>query len=76
MTVVTSQSPSGVAQPVTFTATVGAAAPGSGTPTGSVTFTFGDGSPTSRAPLFRSGQATATHTYATDGGFVYGDRGL
>jgi hypothetical protein len=56
-------------QSVTFTATVGATAPGSGTPTGSVVFSFGDGSPPFTAPL-TSGQATATHTYAATGSYT------
>ena len=41
-TVISSVSPSGLAQPVTFTATVSAGTSGSGTPTGSVLFKEGD----------------------------------
>ncbi len=69
VTVVTSQSPSGVAQPVTFTATVAPTAPGAGTPTGSVTFNFGDGN-LFTSTVNGSGQASATHTYATVGTFT------
>jgi hypothetical protein len=69
VTVVTSQSPIGVAQPVTFTATVTPTAPGAGIPTGNVTFNFGDGT-LFTTTLNGSGQASATHTYATAGTFT------
>ena len=62
-TVVSSASPSVYGQSVTFKATVNAVAPGSGTPTGSVTFTFTflDGSTTQdTAPLNSGGKATFT----------------
>ncbi|MCK8438938.1 hypothetical protein G3I77_39995, partial [Streptomyces sp. D2-8] len=56
--------PSVVGEPVTFTATVAPLAPGAGTPTGTVTFTFGDGTTPLTVPL-TDGSATATHTYTT-----------
>ncbi|WP_234310384.1 Ig-like domain repeat protein, partial [Streptomyces sp. NRRL S-474] len=52
---------------MTFTATVAPVAPGAGTPTGTVTFDFGDGSPTQSAALV-GGTATVTHTYSTTTG--------
>jgi hypothetical protein len=69
VTVVTSQSPSGVGQPLSFTATVTAVAPGAGSPTGNVTFNFGDGN-LFTSTVNGSGQASATHTYATAGTFT------
>ncbi|MDW8326681.1 MAG: Ig-like domain repeat protein [Anaerolineales bacterium] len=56
-TLATSGSPSVFGQSVTFTATVTAQAPGSGTPTGTVTF-FVDGSPVVTPTLNAAGQAT------------------
>ncbi|GAA1145708.1 hypothetical protein GCM10009579_80780 [Streptomyces javensis] len=61
--------PSVVGQPVTFTATVAPVAPGGGSPTGTVTFDFGDGS-TAAAPVV-GGLATAVHAYATTAGSPY-----
>jgi hypothetical protein len=59
-TVVTSSlNPSAFGQPVTFTAHVNAAAPASGTPTGSVTF-FVDGSSQSTVAVDASGNASVT----------------
>ncbi|MFE9771725.1 beta strand repeat-containing protein [Streptomyces sp. NPDC005931] len=66
-TVVSSPDPSVVGQPVTFTATVSPVAPGAGTPTGTVTFTFGDGSAPQTVPL-AGGTATVTHAYTTTTG--------
>ena len=75
-----SQNPSVFGQPVTFTATLAAVAPGSGAPTGSVTFLDG-GNPIGSGTLNGSGVATFTtsalaignHTittsYAGDGNF-------
>ncbi|WP_037837630.1 Ig-like domain repeat protein [Streptomyces sp. NRRL S-337] len=57
-------------QPVAVTATVAAVAPGDGTPTGTVTFDFGDGSPSVTAPL-TDGTATATHAWTTTAGSPY-----
>ena len=45
-TVTSSANPAVTGQPVTFTATVGATAPGGGTPTGTVTFALTDPAPT------------------------------
>jgi hypothetical protein len=57
MTVASSANPSRFGQPVTFTATVKAVAPGSGVPTGTVTFY--DGSTIlGTDPIYGSGQAT------------------
>src|SRR5207245_3096191 len=53
-----SADPSVLGQPVTFVATVGAVAPGAGTPTGTVTFAI-DGVSQPTAPL-NNGQATFT----------------
>ncbi|WP_413811566.1 Ig-like domain repeat protein [Streptomyces sp. OE57] len=64
---VTSPDPSVAGEQVTFTARVSAAAPGAGSPTGTVTFDFGDGSPTATAPV-SGGVATVTHPYATSVG--------
>ncbi|WP_336053081.1 Ig-like domain repeat protein [Streptomyces sp. CA2R101] len=68
--VVSSPDPTVVGQPTTLTATVAAQAPGAGTPTGTVTFDFGDGSPTVTAPL-SNGLATTTHTYTGTAGSPY-----
>ncbi|MFI1538649.1 Ig-like domain-containing protein, partial [Streptomyces anandii] len=62
-----SPDPSVVGQPVTFTATVAPVAPASGTPTGTVTFAFGDGTPSVTVPL-AGGTATTTHAYTTAAG--------
>ena len=59
-----SPAPSVVGQSVTFTATVSAVSPGSGTPSGTVTFNFGDGSAVATASLV-GGVATIAHTYTT-----------
>jgi len=56
-TVISSANPSRFGQPVTFTATVKAVAPGSGVPTGTVTFYDGT-TPLGTAQLYGSGQAT------------------
>ncbi|MFE9141977.1 Ig-like domain repeat protein [Streptomyces tubercidicus] len=61
-TVVSAPDPSTVGEPVTFGATVSALAPGAGTPTGTVTFDFGDGSAPVTAPL-TDGTATTGHVY-------------
>jgi hypothetical protein len=57
--VTSSANPSVVGQPVTFTATVSPNPPGTGTPTGTVTFSDG-GSPIGTATLDASGTATIT----------------
>ncbi|BDM74734.1 hypothetical protein HEK616_82210 (plasmid) [Streptomyces nigrescens] len=57
-------------QPVAVTATVAAVAPGGGTPSGTVTFDFGDGSPSVTAPL-TNGTATTSHAWATTAGSPY-----
>nr|WP_237503459.1 Ig-like domain repeat protein [Streptomyces sp. SID8375] len=62
-TVVSAPDPSTVGQLVTFSATVAALAPGAGTPTGTVTFDFGDGTAPVDAPL-TDGTAAAGHVYA------------
>ncbi|MGW7690109.1 Ig-like domain repeat protein [Streptomyces asiaticus] len=70
-TVVTdSPSPSVTGEPVTFTATVSAAPPASGTPTGTVTFDFGDGTASVALPL-TGGTATTVHAYTTAAGSPY-----
>src|SRR5206468_1874764 len=53
--VASSQNPSVVGQPVTLTATVSAASPGSGTPTGTVTFK--DGATALATNMLSGGQA-------------------
>ncbi|MFI5977769.1 Ig-like domain repeat protein [Streptomyces sp. NPDC051452] len=68
--VVSSPSPSVSGQPVTLTATVVTAPPGAGAPTGTVTFAFGDGSPSVTAAL-NAGIATLIHTYTTTSGSPY-----
>ncbi|MFG3552630.1 Ig-like domain repeat protein, partial [Streptomyces sp. NPDC047725] len=57
-----SPDPSVVGQPVTFTATVAPLAPGAGTPTGTITFNFGDGTTPITAPL-AGDTATVTRAY-------------
>ncbi|MGW5699014.1 Ig-like domain repeat protein, partial [Streptomyces asiaticus] len=64
---VTSPDPSVPGEQVTFTSRVSAEAPGAGSPTGAVTFDFGDGSPTATAPV-SGGVATVTHPYPTSVG--------
>ncbi|MER7901614.1 Ig-like domain-containing protein, partial [Streptomyces sp. NPDC096046] len=59
-----SPDPSVVGQPVTFTATVTPVAPGAGTPTGTVVFSFGDGT-TSVTAALTGGSATVTRPYTT-----------
>jgi hypothetical protein len=77
--VISSQNPAIVGQPVTFTATVSAAAPGAGTPTGTVTFLDG-GSPIGTGTLsggvatfttsaLAVGNHTTTTSYGGDGNF-------
>ncbi|MFG2196602.1 Ig-like domain repeat protein [Streptomyces sp. NPDC048639] len=66
-TVTSAPDPSVVGQPVTFTATVGPDTVGAPTPTGTVTFTYGDGSPSDIVPL-TGGVATAAHPYTTTNG--------
>jgi hypothetical protein len=80
-TITSSASTSRFGQPVTFTATVKAVAPGSGVPTGTVTFYDGTTS-LGTVPLYGSGQATisigslsvGTHSitasYTGDGNFT------
>ncbi|MER7901615.1 Ig-like domain repeat protein, partial [Streptomyces sp. NPDC096046] len=65
-----SPDPSVVGQPVTFTATVAPVAPGAGTPTGTVTFNFGDGATTVAATL-AGGTATVTRAYTDRGNDPY-----
>src|SRR5207253_1274995 len=65
-TVGSSVNPSVFSQPVTFTATVAANAPGSGTPTGQVTFSI-DGAAQALVPL-TAGKATYTTSALTGGG--------
>ncbi|WP_328390788.1 Ig-like domain repeat protein [Streptomyces sp. NBC_00400] len=55
--------PSVAGQPVTVTATVTTVPPGAGTPTGTVTFDFGDGTAPVTAPL-TGGAAAVDHAYA------------
>ncbi|MEV6619155.1 Ig-like domain repeat protein [Streptomyces sp. NPDC051051] len=69
-TVSSSPDPSVVGQPVTFTATVAPVAPGAGTPTGTVTFNFGDGTSPVTATL-TNGTATVTRAYTTRTGSPY-----
>ncbi|MEU1851888.1 Ig-like domain repeat protein [Streptomyces sp. NPDC019990] len=69
-TVTSAPDPSVVGQPVTFTATVTPLAPGAGTPTGTVTLDFGDGTIPATAPL-TDGTATLTHAYTTRTGGPY-----
>ncbi|SCK55669.1 Ig-like domain repeat protein, partial [Streptomyces sp. WMMB 322] len=64
---VDSPDPSVVGQSVSFTATVSAVSPGSGTPTGSVVFDFGDGNVSAAVPL-SGGVANISHTYTTTSG--------
>ncbi|MFJ2200021.1 Ig-like domain-containing protein [Streptomyces violaceusniger] len=57
-------------EPVTFTATVSAAPPASGTPTGTVTFDFGDGTTPVVLPL-TGGTATTGHACTIAAGCPY-----
>ncbi|MFJ9469872.1 Ig-like domain repeat protein [Streptomyces caniferus] len=66
-TLVTAPDPSVTGQPVTLTATVAPVGPGAGVPTGTVTFDFGDGTPTASAPL-SGGVARISHAYTSAGG--------
>jgi hypothetical protein len=77
--VTSSSNPSALGQPVTFTATVSAVAPGAGTPTGTVTFLDG-GSPIGTGTLsagiatfttsaLATGNHTITTSYGGDGNF-------
>ncbi|MGW3274571.1 Ig-like domain repeat protein [Streptomyces kronopolitis] len=68
--VVSSPDPTVVGQPMTITATVASAAPGSGTPAGTVTFDFGDGTAPVTAPV-AGGPATVGHTYTATAGSPY-----
>ncbi|WP_170314245.1 Ig-like domain repeat protein, partial [Streptomyces angustmyceticus] len=61
-TVQVSPDPSLAGQGVTLVARVAPVPPGDGAPTGTVTFDFGDGTPTVTAPL-TGGAATVTHAY-------------
>jgi hypothetical protein len=63
----TSPNPSNINQPVTFTATVTGTA---GTPTGTVTFSFGDG--TTAPGTLAAGVATVSHSYTAAGSFSAG----
>jgi hypothetical protein len=68
-TLTSTPNPSVVGQPVTFTATVTPVLLGSGTPTGTVTFTI-SGGPTLTAPLNGVGQASVTTSVLTEGPHV------
>ncbi|MFF4492069.1 Ig-like domain repeat protein [Streptomyces sp. NPDC001544] len=68
--VTASPNPAVTGQPVTFTATVAAVSPGTGSPTGTVTFSFGDGTPAVTAPV-TAGTATTTHAYTGITGSPY-----
>ena len=65
-----SPDPSVAGEPVTVTATVSAGAPGAGTPTGTVIFDFGDGTPAVTAPV-TDGVAGITHVWAGTSGSPY-----
>jgi hypothetical protein len=82
-TVTSSQNPQTAGQAVTFTATVSAVAPGTGTPTGTVTFLDGGSSITCTAPgtlsggvatcttsALAPGSQTITTSYGGDGNFT------
>ncbi|MEU9924953.1 Ig-like domain repeat protein, partial [Streptomyces griseoluteus] len=66
-TVTSLPDPTVVTQAATITAKLAPVAPGAGTPTGTVTFTFGDGTPSVTRPLSGS-VATTTHAYDTTTG--------
>ena len=78
-TVISSQNPSALGQSVTFTATVSAVAPGTGTPTGSVTFkdggnsigtgTLSGGVAALAISSLTAGSHTITANYGGDGNF-------
>ena len=78
--VTSATNPSVFGQSVTFTATVKAAAPGSGTPTGSITFldgsttlgtaTLSGGKATFKTTALAAGPHTITVSYGGDGNFV------
>ncbi len=59
-----------VGEPATFTATVVPVAPGAGTPTGTVTLDFGDGTAPVTLPL-TDAVATTDHTYTSAAGSPY-----
>lgn len=63
VSVVASANPGTFGQPVTFTATVAVVSPGTGTPTGTVTFK--DGSTTLGTDVLKNGKLTATFTTST-----------
>jgi hypothetical protein len=66
---VSSLNPAVTGQAVTFTATVGALAPGAGTPTGTITFMDGT-TVLGTATVGRGGTATFTTSFAAAGGHV------
>ncbi len=68
-TITSTTNPTTAGQTANFTVTVAVAAPGSGTPTGTVTVNFGDGSPGSVVPL-TNGSASPTHVYASPGNYT------
>ena len=78
--VISATNPSVFGQSVTFTATVTAVAPGSGTPTGSITFLVGSttlgtatlsgGKATFKTSALTAGSHTITVSYSGDGNFV------
>ena len=78
--VTSATNPSVFGQSVTFTATVTAVAPGSGTPTGSITFldgsttlgtaTLSGGKATFKTTALAAGPHTITVSYSGDGNFV------
>ncbi|MFF9787589.1 Ig-like domain repeat protein [Streptomyces nigrescens] len=61
--VASSPDPTVVGQPTTLTASVASVTPGAAAPTGTVTFSFGDG--TGSTTTLSDGIATVTHTYTT-----------
>ncbi|WP_416986325.1 Ig-like domain repeat protein, partial [Streptomyces sp. T028] len=69
-TVASSPDPSVVGEPVSVTASVAPVSPGAGTPTGTVTFDFGDGSPAVTQTLV-GGTVTTSHTYTDVTGSPY-----
>ncbi|MFC8551792.1 beta strand repeat-containing protein, partial [Streptomyces sp. NPDC057273] len=70
LTLASAPDPSQVGQPVAFTAAVAPVAPGAGSPTGTVTFDFGDGGDAVTVPVV-GGNATADHTYTSASGSPY-----
>ncbi len=67
-TVTSSMNPSGIGQQVMFTATVSSPG-GTATPTGTVDFNFGDGSPPAQVSL-GSGVAQVTHSFTSVGTYT------